>query len=79
MQVRSRGFLLYRKSSIKLLSLISPQYTGEQNKYPPPPPFPPSSPLLFFISKLINDKLNRYFMWTDPVWCIQVLEVQICP
>ena len=37
MQVRIRWFLLYRKSSIRLPSLISPQYTGEQNKYPPPP------------------------------------------
>ena len=27
----------------------------------------PSSPLLFLISKLINDKLNRHFMRTDPV------------
>ena len=59
MQVRRRGFLLYRKSSIKLPSLIGPLYRGEQNKYPPPP-LPFLLGLSFFSLIILYVKINKW-------------------
>ena len=60
-----------------------PQVYREQNNYPH---FFPA--LLLALSSFsliilpheiikINDKMNSHFVWSDPVWCIQVLKVPI--
>ena len=75
--------LTSRKSSIKPPSQISPPplFRGRKLLSPPPPlSFKPplSPPLPVFVDNQFNNKWETVFTWTDPVWFIHMLEVQIC-
>ena len=62
------------------LSYKPPKYTGSKMITPTSTPAfllaLSSFSLIIFHHEIIkiNDKMNRHFMWTDPVWCIQVLK-----